>query len=179
MPFRLVLFPDLLGMKAANLKDVFESRFEVERQRQLVGLNVVVINGDYVVYGQFFCVDNALQVQTKGLDGHGLSARNVQLLVCELEFGNRAPVCGRHQNVRRSARKSYTVAIEVPAIVVVKAEAVLIVGGKLAILLGKEENVTRFGYDGPCNIPRRSRRVMILSHIVSRYIFLMRITRAW
>ena len=62
---------------------------------------------------------------------------------------------------------------------VVEAKAVLIIGGKLAIPLRKEENVARFAYDGPCDIPRRSRGVIMHSHIASRYIFLMQASCTW
>ena len=88
MPLRRVLSPELLGMKPANLKDVFKMGCEVQRQRQLAWLNVIIVYGNYVVYGESFSVDYALQVHTKSLDRNGFSARKLQLLVCELEFGN-------------------------------------------------------------------------------------------
>ncbi len=142
-------------------------------------LNVVVLDRDYVVNGQSISIDNALQVHAKGLDRNTIFSGALQFFVCELEFGNGAPVCGRYENIRRGIAKPDTVAIEVPAIVVVKTKAVLIVSGKPGILLRKEEHVARFGYDSSCDIPRRSRRVVSVSHVASRYIFLMQASRTW
>lgn len=136
MPFGLVFSSDLFGMQPANLKYVFKMGFERERERQFVTLNVVVVDGDYVVYGQPVSVDYPLQVHSKGLDRNGFCAGNLQFRVCELEFGNRAPVCPRSQDVRGSTREPDAVPVQVPAIMVVEAKAVLILGGKLAILLG-------------------------------------------
>src|SRR5438552_746791 len=95
---------------------------EFEEERQFVWLNVVVLDRDYVVNGQSISIDNALKVHAKGLDRNTTFSGTLQFVVRELEFGNGAPVCGRYQNVRRSTAKPDSVAIKVPAIVVVKAK---------------------------------------------------------
>jgi hypothetical protein len=179
VPLRFVFSSDLLGMQSSDLKYVFEMGFELERERQLMRFDVVVIDRDYVVHAELVSVDDAPQVDTKGLNCDGFSVRNLELLICEFEFGNGSPVCRCNKDVRRSTSESYAVAVKVPAIVVVKAEAVLIVGGNLAILLRKEEQVGAFGYNGSRNIPGRSRRVNTLSHIALRYIILMQTPPRW